>query len=428
MKSQDRGRRRTRFLAVAATIALASSVAFAAPMALAATSTTAANAVITWDSNAQTAIWDIAREQPNAQVRSFAMVSGAVYDAVNAIAGSPFEPYLLAPRANGTESTDAAVATAAHRVLDALFPAQRDRLRTQYEQSLGAIPDGPSKRAGVAVGARSAAAMIAARQDDGAFGDQTWKVGTGPGQWRPTPPLFASDGAWLGYVKPFLLPRASMFRTSGPPALTSRSYARDVNEVKLVGSASSTARTPDQTQAAIWWHDRHSTGWEIKRQLATTARLSNLQTARMFAMVDLTVADAGIACFNEKDAWSFWRPITAIQLADTDGNPDTGPDPDWTPLLITPPFPEYTSGHACATGARMSTLTFLFGRDDVAFSAYSADADATRYFTSFSQAAAELVNARIWGGLHFRTADVDGARLGTEVSRFVTRHYFRPRR
>jgi hypothetical protein len=153
-----------------------------APAPPAAASVAGENPVVVWDINAQTAIWDVAGQQPNAQVRSFAMVSGAVYDAVNAIAGVPYRPYLVAPRAAGTESTEAAVATAAHQVLAALFPEQGERLRAQYEQYLAAIPDGRAKRAGIAVGSRAAAAMVAARQDDGAFGSQQWTVGDQPGQ------------------------------------------------------------------------------------------------------------------------------------------------------------------------------------------------------------------------------------------------------
>lgn len=398
-----------------------------APPASASVPASRGNPVVVWDTNAQTAIWDIARQQPNAQVRSFAMVSGAVYDAVNAIAGVPYQPYLVAPRTTGTESTEAAVATAAYQVLAALFPEQDGRLRSQYEEYLAAIPDGRSKRTGVAVGGRAAAAMIAARRDDGAFGSQQWTVGDQPGQWRPTPPAFVSDGAWLGFVRPFLLPGAGAFTAPGPPSLTSLAYKRDLAEVKLVGAAGSTVRTADQTESAIWWHDRRSVGWEIKRQLAVGQRLDPLRTARLFAMVDLVVADTGIACFYQKEAWGFWRPITAIRAADTDGNPATAADPEWTPLLVTPPFPEYPSGHACATGARMSTFRSFFGRDTVPFQAYSADADATRSFTRFSEAVTELVDARVWGGLHFRTADVDGVRLGEAVARYAIGHYFRPR-
>ena len=270
--------------------------------------------------------------------------------------------------------------------------------------------------------------MIAARANDGVNGSGSWVVGTEPGQWRPTPPAFAQDGAWVGDLKPFVIPTASAFRTSGPPALTSAAYAKDFNEVKTIGSATSTVRTADQTEAAKWWHDRRLTEWAIKRQIAAGERLDTLRTARLFAMVDITLADASIACFNEKKFWSFWRPITAIQLADTDGNPATTADPAWTPLLITPPFPDYTSGHACSTGADMAVLTHFFGRDDIPFSAYSADSGTTRYYDSFSGALAELIEARIWGGIHFRTADVQGAKIGEQVAGYVYHHEFQPRR
>jgi hypothetical protein len=228
-------------------------------------------------------------------------------------------------------------------------------------------------------------------------------------------------------MRPFALPNASMFRTSGPPALTSAQYARDYDEIKAVGSATSTLRTADQTEAAIWWHDRRLGEWEIKRQLVTTQRLTALQAARMFAMVDVAEADAVIACFNEKEAWNRWRPITAIRLGDTDGNPTTAAEPGWTPLLVTPPHPDYTSGHTCNTGATMSALAYFFGRDDIAFSGYSADSGTRRYFRGFSQALTEVIDARVWGGIHTRTADLQGARIGLETTAYVVGHQFRPR-
>ncbi|MFB4276090.1 vanadium-dependent haloperoxidase [Nonomuraea sp. MTCD27] len=419
-------RRKAICLAVAGVVAAGTPIGLGSSSAHASDSPAPENAVIVWDRNAETAIWDIARQQPQVQARSFAMVHGAVYDAVNAIAGTPYRPYLVAPPAGGTASTPAAVATAGFGVLSALFPAQEVRLRAQYDESLAAIPDGAAKQRGIAVGNQAAAAMIAARANDGAFGNQTWTVGTQPGQWRPAPPTNASDGAWVAHLKPFLLPSASMFRTSGPPSLTSERYTRDFNEVKAIGSATSTVRTADQTQAAIWWHDRHLAEWEIKRQLATKQRLSTLQTARMFAMVDMAEADATIACYNEKAAWNFWRPVTAIQLADDDGNPDTAGDPGWMPLLVTPPHPDFTSGHTCFTGASMSALAHFFGRDNIPFSGYSADSGTTRHFRSFSQALAEVVNARVWGGIHTRTADVAGAKIGKQVTAYMVRHYFRP--
>lgn len=414
-------------VAVASAVILVPSLTITSSRTAAATASTP-NPVVVWDLNAQTAIWDVARQQPQVQGRSFAMVHGAIYDAVNSIAGRPYQPYLVAPPANGSESKDAAVASAAFQVLSWLFPAQQAALQTQYAQFLAAVPDGSAKQRGVTVGAQAAAAMIAARQDDGAFGDEAWTAGTRPGQWRPTPPSFASQGHWVGQVKPFLLPSPSMFRTAGPPALTSAAYARDFNEVKQIGAANSTTRTADQTDAARWWHDRRLVEWEIKRQLATGQRLDTLRAARFFAMVDLTEADSVIACYNEKGAWNFWRPITAIQLADTDGNQATAADPSWTPLLVTPPHPDYTSGHTCQTAATMSTFAYFFGKNSIAFSATSADTGTTRHFDRFSQALAEVINARVWGGIHTRTADLQGAKIGASVFAYMVPRYFRPTR
>ncbi|XVV08246.1 vanadium-dependent haloperoxidase [Actinoplanes sp. CA-131856] len=386
-----------------------------------------ANAVVTWNAHAQTAIYEVARQAPYVAPRSFAMVHGAVYDAVNAIAGTPYEPYLIAPRAHRTDSADAAVAAAAYSVLLDLFPAQSEALREQYDDALAAIPAGRSKAAGIAVGARAANAMIAARRGDGAFEPATWNISAEPGQWRPTPPTLAADGAWVGDLKPFVIRSTTMFRTAGPPPLTSARYAADLNEVKAVGGATSTVRTADQTEAAIWWHDRRLTEWEIKRQVATRQHLMTLQAARFFAIAEIANADSLIACFNEKKHWNFWRPVTAVQLADTDGNPRTTADPAWMPLLVTPPFPDYTSGHTCSTSTIMATMRAFFGRDDIPFSAYSADAGTIRSFTSFSGALAEVVEARVWGGVHFRSADVQGVKIGNGVAAYVLRHAFQRR-
>lgn len=269
--------------------------------------------------------------------------------------------------------------------------------------------------------------MIAARVGDGAFSDATWRVGTEPGQWRPTPPDFLQVGAWFATLKPFVISDPDDFDTPGPPALTSAAYARDLNEVKAVGSATSTVRTPDQTEAAIWWDDYRMAEWQITRQLAATHRLSPLQTARMFAMVDMAAVDTLVACYKEKKFWSFWRPVTAIPLADTDGNPATTADPAWTPLRTTAPSTEYPSGHACFTSATMTALRWFFGRDNLSFSAYSADSGTTRHYGSLAAATAELLGARVWAGVHYRTAAVDGERLGRVVSRDVLGQAFGPR-
>ncbi|MFI6503865.1 vanadium-dependent haloperoxidase [Nonomuraea typhae] len=385
------------------------------------------NAVITWNNHADEAINGVAELSPTAGARAFAIVQGAVYDAVNAIAGTPYEPYLIAPLSRPGDSRQAAVAAAAYRTLRWLFPDQADSLRELYDESLAAIPDGRAKRGGIAVGQAAAAAMIDARRDDGAGSDATWPVGTAPGKYRLTPPDFLQVGAWYATLKPFIVDDIVDYDTPGPPALTSAEYARNLNEVKALGSATSTKRTRDQTEAAIWWDDARGGEWPIKRQLAATHRLSILESARMFAMVDVTTADAMIACYKEKKFWHFWRPVTAIPLAGIDRNPATKADPDWTPLLTTAPSPEYPSGHACFTASTMFAFRTYFGRDDVSFSAFSADSGTTRRYRSFSQANAELIEARIWGGVHYRFATEDGDRLGESVARDALKQAFRPR-
>jgi hypothetical protein len=235
------------------------------------------------------------------------MVQGAAYDAVNAIAGTPYEPYLIAPRARPSDSTPAAVATAAYRVLVWLFPGQAEALGARYDDSLAAIPDGPAKAPRHRGRRGRAAAMIDARRDDGASANLPWIVGSEPGQWRPTLPGYVNVGATFAFLQPFVIRTPDDFGTPGPPALTSAAYARDLNEVKAVGSATTPARvrTPDQTEAAIWWDDLRLVEWEIGRQLAATHRLDTLQTARLFAMVDLAAVDTMIACYKQRYDWSF---------------------------------------------------------------------------------------------------------------------------
>ncbi|BCB91145.1 vanadium-dependent haloperoxidase [Phytohabitans suffuscus] len=425
--------RRGRTRRTALRVALAAAVALSSPLLLSVAGAPASaaptpNAVVTWDALAQESIWDVAQQGPHVQARSFSIIHGAIYDAVNAIARKPYQPYLGAPPATGHESVDAAVATAATRTLQWLFPAQQAAIQTKYDTFMAGVPNGTSKTAGAAIGQKTANAMIAFRTNDGAFGSRTWREGTGPGQWRRTPPGFGSDGGWVMDLKPFLIPDATMFTTSGPPALTSAQYTRDFNEVKAIGAANSTIRTPDQTDSARWWHDRKLTEWEIKRQLAVKNNLTNLQAARMFAMVDMTEMDALIACYYEKYRWSFWRPVTSIPEAGSDGNPNTVPDPTWTPLLVTPPHPDYTSGHACFTAASMGALAYFYGTDRMSFSATSADTGTTRHFDRFSEAIAEVVEARIWGGIHTRTADVQGAIIGARTLAYMIPRYFKPTR
>jgi hypothetical protein len=326
-------------------------------------------------------------------------------------------------------------------VLVNLFPSQQSTLQPLYDASLAAIPDGPIKAGGVAAGEAAAAAMITARMNDGRGGPFTVVIGTTPGAWRPTPPTFATDPApWLGNVRPFIVPDATALLSDPPNALTSNAYAKDLNEVKSVGALHSTTRTADQTEAAIFWQDNGAAIWNRAfRGLAASQNLDSADAARLLAMVNLAGADAGIGCWYSKYQWNSWRPITAIREADTDGNPKTDADPGWLPLfdpstvqfgppLVTPGFPEQPSGHSCISSAITHTLRTFFRTDEMSFSAFSNRTRTTRTFNSFSQALDEIIDARVWGGIHFRTADRDGAKLGKEVAQFLRKNYFKPLR
>ncbi len=400
-----------------------------------------ADAVTDWNAIASTTIVVNAGQPPPVSVLSFAMVQGAVYDAVNAI-DRGHRPYLSQPSANPSDSKAAAAATAAFRVLGALFPAQLPTLQPLYDAYTAGLPDNPpgSKAAGIAVGEATAAAMLVARINDGRFGPAPPLYPPAPGIWRPTPPLFANDPApWIGNVRPFIVPSAEMLRTDGPNALTSAAYAQDFNEIKELGSLTSTTRTADQTDAAIFWQDHaHALFNRIFRTLAASQQLDIVQNARLFAMTNLAAADAAIGCWNDKYYWQFWRPITAIREADGDGNPATEADPAWLPLfdpatpvfsgppLVTPPFGDHPSGHTCATSAFMYTLQNFFGTDKIAFSAFSNKSGTTRHFDRFSDALKEVIDARVWAGIHFRTADMQGAVLGKKVAHWLDKHYFQP--
>ena len=388
-------------------------------------------------------------QAPQVSVLHVGMVQGAVYDAVNAIDGG-HQPYLAGlPPASPSASKAAAAATAAYRVLVGLQQAGgpmlpqavRDWLDLAYADSLAAIPEDVHNQDGIATGSAAAAAMLAARTGDGRFDPFAVVEGTDPGEWRKTPPNFGGDpGAFVGDVDPFLVPNVEMLRTDGPNALTSAAYAEDFNEVKELGSLASTSRTADQTAAAIFWQDSGISIWNrVFRALAESEELDGVESARLLAMTNLAGADGSIGCWNDKYYWNFWRPITAIREAASDGNPATEADPAWLPLfnptipvsgppLVTPGFPDHPSGHTCISGAFVHALQAFFGTDKVAFTAISNKCSPApcppRSFDRFSETLKEIIGARVWSGIHFRTADVQGAVLGKKVAHYLGKHYF----
>ena len=395
--------------------------------ALTAPAVARADAVTQWNQTASTAFMVTAAQGPQLSVPNMAMVHGAVYDAVNAIDGG-YEGYLLTSRvATPFDSKEAAAATAAYKMLSNLAPTQQATFDAQYTASLAAIPDGSAKTRGIAVGNAAAAAMIAARTDDGRFGSFRFAVGSLPGQWRPVLPAFVNDpAAWLKDVRPFLIGSGSQFQSEGPLALTSHKYAREFDEVKKYGSATSTDRSADQTHMARYWAENPPLTWtRVFRTVSAQQGLSLADNARLFAMLYLTAADALIAVWNDKAHYSFWRPITAIREADTDGNPHTLADPAWLPLTATPPYPEHSSGHSGLSGSIVATFQDFFGTDHIGWTDTN-NAGLTRSFTRFSQAIDEVVDARVWSGIHFRTADEQGAKIGRQVARYRDRHFFAP--
>jgi hypothetical protein len=400
--------------------------ALASFAALAGPAVANADTVTQWNQNAATALYVTAGQPPNVSVLHMAMVQGAVYDAVNAIDGGR-EGYLLTSRvATPTDSKDAAAATAAYKTLVWIVPGQEPALKALYDASLGGISDGPAKARGIAVGDAAAAAMIAARTADGRFGLFRFLSGSGPGVWKPVLPAFGSDpNAWVKDVKPFLIQGASQFRSRGPYDLDSRKYAREFNEVKSVGSASSTTRTTDQTQAALYWMENPPRTWNrIVNTISTAKGLSLVENARLFAELYLTAADTFVAVWDEKAYWSFWRPITAIRDADTDGNTRTDVDANWLPLIANPPYPEHPSGHLGLSGAFGRTLQQFFHTDDLEWSDTNI-AGRTRSFTDVSDVIEEIVDARVWSGIHFRNADEASVDIARKIAKYRAKHYFR---
>jgi hypothetical protein len=386
---------------------------------------------------------------PPAAAIHVGMVQGAVFDAVNAIEHRHFRPYLLERRFSPRASEDAAVAAAAYGVLsdivstvpnlpDATRSATLATLATQYANALAPIADGWAEDKGVAAGEAAAAAMIEDRQGDGRFGPSQWVPDPDPGHWSPsTDPVTGQPvldpTPWVGGVKPFTLTSPSQFRTSGPLPLTSTRWATEFNEVKAIGAVNSTVRTPTQTYIARWWQSTPVRSWnEVARDLAARHDLDALGTARLLALQNLSGADAAINCWNDKYHWDFWRPWNAIRRAAEDGNPATEPDANWAPL-ISAPYPEHISGHLCLDGANALILRMYFGdwiEDGFSITSVSTllqpgDA-AVRHFDSLSQVLNEIVEARIWAGLHFRNADLQGKALGSRVAWYAATHYLQP--
>jgi hypothetical protein len=354
--------------------------------------------------------------------RNFAIVHAAIYDAVNTI-DRTHEPYLVATRGPRDASEPAAADAAARTALVGLYPSQQATIDATYTTELANVPDGPAKDQGISLGKEVANDLLMIRANDGSnLTPPPFVPGNAPGDYRPTPPNFPTPvfTTW-GQVTPFVLHRGDQFRPAPPPQLTSDAYAAAINEVKQVGSATSTTRTPEQTEIGKFWNPPIQNFWNQIAETAAAAHHSDLPTtARLFAALNLSFADSAIAFYDAKYAYQVWRPVTAIRLADGDGNPDTAADPNWLPLTEnTPADPSYPGAHSTISAAGAEVLASVYG-DRESFSVTSPVLPGvTRSFERFSAAAEEAGVSRIFAGVHTRLDHLAGLELGHDVANFV---------
>lgn len=429
-------------VAAAGVLAWLSGLAFAQP---------AANEVLQWNDTTMKAIE--ANGQSNVvATRTLAMVQAAVHDALNAI-NRRYDAYYFEGPGDPAASPDAAVAAAAHTVLVGVVnsfgtPAQKGTALALVEQaytaSLARTTDGPARNKGVAVGRAAGAAMLALRKDDGATRDAPYTPGMGAGKWRPHPnpvpanPAIANPDAARGFapanvpgwanVTPFTLLSASQYWLPGPPALVSPTYARDFNEVKAVGGKVSTVRTQDQTEIARFWFEGPGNWNTIARVVAAGRKLDAHDSARLLALMNLAMADSFIAGWKIRYVYDSWRPVTAIREGDNDGNDATAGDPNWDSLQNTPSVSDYPSTQSMFSAAAAVVLASLLGGDQATFTTTSGKPfeGISRSFSSFSQAARESADSRVYAGIHFRSSCEDGMAAGRKIGQRAVALYLQP--
>jgi hypothetical protein len=395
--------------------------------------TKAVNQVVSWNATVLAIV-----RTPGAQpatlhpTRSFAIMHAAIYDAVIAI-DKTHKPYLVRLRGvSRSASQDAAAASAAHDVLVALYPTFQTTLDAQLKLSLALIPDGPDKTEGITIGETVADQILAARSNDGSNASPIKFVfGNAPGDYQSTPPNFPPQPQFTNWshVTPFALESANQFRLGPPPALTSDAYTDAFNEVKSLGIVNSTTATADQVLTGKFWNGAIQNYWnEITQTAALAHDLSTAQSARLFALLNLSFADGVIAFYDTKYTYNFWRPVTAIQEAAIDDNPQTIPDTAWLPEVgKTTPDPSYPGAHAVISAAGASVLNSFFGKKDFEFAVTSEVLQGkTRSFTNFSAASEEATMSRIFAGVHFRTDLTSGRKMGREVADFVVDNFLTP--
>jgi hypothetical protein len=377
-----------------------------------------ADAVTDWNAIMQATV---ATSNAFVQARSAAIVQVAVFEAVNSIT-CKYRPYLALISAPPAAPSEAAAVAAAHRTLVALYPGSAAALDVAEAVSLAAIPDGQSKTDGVAVGEAAASAILALRVNDGSGLIVPYTPGSDPGDWQPTPLAFAPAllPGW-GQVTTFGILNGAQFRLPPPPTLGSSRYARDFNEVKLVGDVNSTVRPQDRTNVARFYIVAAVQVYNpAARQVSMVQKKTLSQNAHDFALLAMAICDGLISSMETKYYYNRWRPVTAIRAADTDGNPDTEPDTSWLPLITTPPFPSYPSAHASAGGAARRILERSYGKDGFLINLTSPTApNVTLNYTAWKQITDDIDDARIFGGIHFRYDQERGAQQGWNVGSYI---------
>jgi hypothetical protein len=405
----------TLFIAYIATINLVSSIGIPAN----------ADVVTDWNNAALDAI-RTGNAPPPIASRALAILHTSIYDAVNGI-DRRHEAYLVPSAVPASASREAAASAAAHGALVNLFPASTSSFDALHAAILATIPNGPHKTAGIVWGEFVANQILAARANDGSSAVVPPPGGSGPGVWIPTPPAFLPYllPQW-GFVAPFGMNSSSQFRPPGPPALDSQQYAEDYNEVKELGAAVGSTRTEDQTEIALFWADGAGTEtppghWNSIAQIIGAAQGTTLEeNARLFALLNIAMADAAICSWDAKYTYHFWRPVTAIAFAE--------PQLNWMSFIVTPPFPDYTSGHSTFSAAAATVLPLFFGTEDLPFTTGSDFLPGVfRSFSTCEDAAEEAALSRIYGGIHFRTASEDGLQAGTSIGEWTFVHYLQPK-
>jgi hypothetical protein len=351
---------------------------------------------------------------PPSQARAVAMVNIAVHDAVNATLGFRNHPYLRGIKTPGGD-TRAAASQAARDVLVHLDPTRTAAYDVELSHSLALIPDGQAKMDGIATGAAYATAIIAQRTGDGSIpGGVSYTPSGLPGRWKPTPPTFANAGLthW-GLVDPFVMTAGNEFRPVPPPALGSPEWAAAYNEVLELGSATSAIRTADQTASAAFWNPGNGLTWlQLGLNAVEGEGLSTIENARLFGLLGVGFADSQIAGFDAKYSYDFWRPVTAIKEGDTDGNPLTIGDPNWTPLNVTPAHPSYISTLSAISAVGSTTLTSVIGAKPVCLTIGVSN----RCWSSFEEAALDAASSRVWGGIHYSFDGSAGLQVGNQIA------------